>query len=81
MLNLGQIQRKLSLVRISGEFELSEFELAGGFTVFSLVYLYFEVWSLEDEKGLLKGFTRYRWIRKRIEQLYQSTHKMAAKRM
>ena len=29
MLYLGQIQEKLASVRVSGEFELSEFELAG----------------------------------------------------
>ena len=33
MLNLGQIQGKLALVRVSGEFELSKFELAGFYCI------------------------------------------------
>ena len=37
MLNLGQIQGKLALVRVSGEFELSEFELAGFYCTFDEV--------------------------------------------
>ena len=39
MLNLGQIQGKLALVRVSEEFELSEFELAGFYCSGSSVFM------------------------------------------
>ena len=35
MLNLGQIQGKLALVRVSGEFELSELDLAGFYCIYT----------------------------------------------